>query len=214
MPQQTGGNVMKSKQFETMDGRVAKIAAPALVFFLSLAAPAVSQTNLVNAIPGAAVSSVSTSAPKGVKVLARVPLPSLPVTRMYTQWESGRNFLYIEHGGGQITTVDITKKRNPQVVNHEPALVEPWRNEQPAEGTEIVVSPPVRVVAGVDNLGGHGMLSILESTNAADAPVLQAFGRDSSNLTDRDRNLIFFASATQLVIVEDHRWYGMDYTIN
>lgn len=58
------------------------------------------------------------------------------------------------------------------------------------------------------------MLSILESTNAADAPVLQAFGRDSSNLTDRDRNLIFFASATQLVIVEDHRWYGMDYYIN
>ena len=75
---------MKRMQFETMGGRVAKIAAPALVFFLSLAAPAVSQTNLVNAIPGAAVSSASTPVPKGVKVLARVPLPGLPVTRMYT----------------------------------------------------------------------------------------------------------------------------------
>ena len=68
--------------------------------------------------------------------------------------------------------------------------------------------------AGVDSLGGRGMLSVLESTNVADAPVLQAFGRDSSNLADRDRNLIFFASPTQLVIVEDPRWYGMDYTIH
>jgi hypothetical protein len=205
---------MKRMHFETMGGRAAKIAAPALVFLLSLAAPALSQTNFVNAIPGAAVCSASTPAPKRVKVLARVPLSGLPVTRMYTQWESGRYFLYIEHGSEQITTVDITKKRNPQVVNHEPALVEPRQYEQLAEGTEIVVSPPVRVVAGVDNLGGRGMLSILDSTNATDAPVLQAFGRDSSNLADRDRNLIFFASATQLVIVEDHRWYGMDYTIN
>jgi hypothetical protein len=205
---------MKCKQFETVGGRVAKIAAPALVFFLSLAAPSVSQPNLVNAIPGAAVSSASTPVPKGVKVLARVPLPGLSVTRMYTQWELGRNFLYIEHGSDQITTVDITKKRNPQVVNHEPAIVEARRYEQLAEGTEIVVSPPVRVVAGVDTLGGRGMLSILQSTNAADAPILQAFGRDSSNLADRDRNLIFFASPTQLVIVEDHRWYGMDYYMN
>jgi len=205
---------MKRMQFETMGGLIAKIAALALVFFLSLAAPAVSQTNLVNAIPGAAVSSATAPVPKGVKVLARVPLPGLPVARMYTQWESGRNFLYIEHGSEQITTVDITKKRNPQVVNREPAPVEPRRFEQLAEGTEIVVSPPVRVVAGADTLGGRGMLSILESANAADAPVLQAFGRDSSNLADRDRNLIFFASPTQLVIVEDHRWYGMDYYTN
>jgi hypothetical protein len=205
---------MKRMQFETIGGRIAKIAAPALVFFLSLAAPAVSQTNFVNAIPGAAVSSAITPVPKGVKVLARVPLPGLPATRMYTQWESGRNFLYIEHGSEQITTVDVSRKRNPQVVNHEPARVEPRPYEQLAEGTEIVVSPPVRMVAGFDNLGGRGMLGILESTNAADAPMLQAFGRDSSNLADRDRNLIFFASPTQLVIVEDHRWYGMDDYIN
>ena len=105
---------MKRIQFETIGDRIAKVAAPALVFFLSLAAPAFSQTNLVNAIPGAAVSSASTPVPKGVKVLARVPLPGLPATRMYTQWESGRNFLYIEHGSEQITTVDITKKRNPR----------------------------------------------------------------------------------------------------
>jgi len=205
---------MKSKQFETMGGRVAKIAAPALVFFLSLAAPAVSQINLVNAIPGAAVSSVTTPAPKGVKVLARVPLPGLPVTRMYTQWESGRNFLYIEHGSDQITTVDITKKRNPQVVDHEPATVEEARYQELAEGGTIEVSPPWHVNAGVDNAGGRGTFSILESSDPDDAVLLQAFGRDSSNLADRDRNLIFFASATQLVIVEDHRWYGMDYYIN
>ena len=58
------------------------------------------------------------------------------------------------------------------------------------------------------------MLSALESNDPDDSVLLQAFGRDSSNLVDRDRNLIFFASATQLVIVEDHRWYGMDDYIN
>ena len=83
-----------------------------------------------------------------------------------------------------------------------------------AEGGTIEVSPQWHVNAGVDNLGGRGMLSVFESTNAADAAMLQAFGRDSNNLADRDRNLIFFASPTQLVIVEDHRWYGMDYYIN
>jgi hypothetical protein len=57
-------------------------------------------------------------------------------------------------------------------------------------------------------------LNILESTNPDDALLLQAFGRENSNLADRDRNLIFFASPGQLLIVEDGRWNGVDYTIN
>jgi len=202
---------MKHNQFETMGGRFAKIAAPALVFFLSLSAPGVSQTNLVNAIPGAAVSSVSAPVPKGVKVLARVPLPNLPVTRMYTQWESGRNFLYIEHGSEQITTVDITKKRNPQVVDHEPSTVEKARYQELDEGGTIEVSPAWHINAGVDDAGGRGMFSILESSDPDDAVLLQAFGREGSNLADRDRSLIFFASPAQLLIVEDGRWKRMDY---
>ncbi len=205
---------MKHNQFETMGGRVAKIAAPTLVFFLSLAAPGVSQTNLVNAIPGAAVSSVSAPVPKGVKVLARVPLPNLPVTRMYTQWESGRNFLYIEHGSEQITTVDITKKRNPQVVDHEPSTVEKARYQELDEGGTIEVSTAWHINAGVDDAGGRGMFSILESSDPDDAVLLQAFGREGSNLADRDHSLIFFASPAQLLIVEDGRWKGVDYTIN
>jgi len=66
----------------------------------------------------------------------------------------------------------------------------------------------------VDNVGGRGTFSILESANPDDVPLLQAFGRESSNLADRDRNLIFFASPAQLLIVEDVRWNGVDYTIN
>jgi hypothetical protein len=78
----------------------------------------------------------------------------------------------------------------------------------------IEVSPPPYVSAGVDNVGGRGTFNILESANPDDAPLLQAFGRESSNLADRDRNLIFFASPAQLLIVEDGRWNGVDYTIN
>ena len=203
---------MKRILSETMGGRVAKISAPMLVFFLSVAAPAVSQTRVVNAAFG--VTSASPQAPKGVKVLARVPLDGLPVTRMFTQWESGRTYLYIEHGGQALTTVDVTKKKNPQVVNHEPGNVEPKRYEELAEaGGSIEVSPQWHVNAGVDNslVGGRGMFSTLESGDPDDAPLLQAFGRDSSNLADRDRHLIFFASETQLLIVEDGRWKGIDY---
>ena len=204
----------KRIQFETMGGRTAKIAAPALVFFLSLAAPAFSQTRIMNAPPAVAMSWANTQVPKDVKVLAQVPLEGLPVTRMYTQWEYGRTYLYIEHGGQQLTTVDVTRKQSPQVVNHEPATVEHSWYQELAEGGTIEVSPSWHVNPGVDNVGGRGMLSALESSDADDSVLLQAFGRDSSNLADRDRNLIFFASPTQLVIVEDHRWYGMDDYIN
>lgn len=205
---------MKRIQFETMGGRVTKIAALALVFFLSLAAPAFSQSRVVNALPGAAMSSGNTHVPKGVKVLAQVPLDGLPVTRMYTQWEYGRTYLYIEHGRQQLTTVDVTGKQNPQVVNHEPSTVEAARYQELAEGGTIEISPPWHVNTGVDNVGGRGMFSILDSSDPDDAVLLRAFGREGSNLADRDRNLIFFASPAQLLIVRDGRWKGIDYTIN
>jgi hypothetical protein len=110
--------------------------------------------------------------------------------------------------------VDVTRKQSPQVVHHEPATGEHRWYQELAEGGTIEISPPWHVNAGVDNVGGRGMLSILESNDPDDAVLLQAFGREGSNLADRDRSLIFFASPAQLLIVEDGRWKGMDYTIN
>jgi hypothetical protein len=77
----------------------------------------------------------------------------------------------------------------------------------------IEISSP-NVIAEFDNVGGRGMLGTMQGDDPDDAQLLQAFGRDSSNLADRDRNLIFFASSTRLLIVEDGRWKGIDYTIN
>ena len=162
---------MKRIELQTMG--FTRIASAPLVLFLALAAPAVSQTLVTNAIPAGAVSTAGTHAPKGVKVLARVPLDGQPVTRMYTQWESGRAYLHIEHGREQLTTVDVTRKRNPQVVNHAPAQVEPTRYEELAEGGTIEVSPRPDVNAGFDNVGGRGMFSILVAANPGDAPLLQ-----------------------------------------
>jgi hypothetical protein len=201
--QEKGVEVMKRILSETMGGRIAKIAAPMLVLFLSLAAPAFSQTRVVNA--SLVVSSASPQAPKGAKVLARVALDGLPVTGMYTQWEYGKTYLYLEHGGQQPTTVDVTKKHNPKVVDHEPAKLEPRRYEELAEGGTIEVSPLWHVSPGFDNVGGRGMFSILESGDPDNAQLLQAFGRESSNLADQDRHLIFFASPAQLLVVQDHR---------
>jgi hypothetical protein len=83
--------------------------------------------------------------------------------------------------------------------------VEPKRYEELAEGGTIEVSSPWHVNAGIDNLGGRGMLSILASSDSDDVRLLQAFGRGSSNLVDRDAHLIFFASPAQLLVVQDHR---------
>jgi hypothetical protein len=132
-----GARVMKHSLSETTGGCVGKIAVPMLAFFLSAATPAISQTRVVDA--AVTSSSPSLRAPKGVKVLARVPLEGLPVTGMYTQWEYGRTYLYLERGPQQITAVDITKKSNPLIVDHAPQKIEPERYQELSEGGTIEV---------------------------------------------------------------------------
>jgi hypothetical protein len=193
-------------------GQATRMAVSFLAIFVSLTGTAFAQTRGLNAVPAGAVSTARRALPKGVKVLAQLPLEGQPVTRMYTQSESGRTYLYIEHGRQPLTAVDVTRKRNPKVVNHEPAKVDAGRY-RPAEGGPVEVSAP-KVIAEFDNVGGRGMLSTLQSGDRADAPLLQAFGRDSSNLADLDRKLIFFASPTRLLVVEDDRWTGVDYSVN
>ena len=203
---------MTTRLFVNHCDRFAKTAALALL--ISLAVPVFAQTSLMNVFPAVAANSANTQLPKGVKVLASIPLDGHPITRMYTQTEYGRTYLYIEHGRQSPTTVDISKKRNPLVVNHEPGKVEPARYEQLFEGGSIQVSPFGQVNAGFDNVGGRGMLSILESNNPDDAKLLQAFGSKYSNLADRDRRLVYFASLSQLLIVQDNRLTTIDFITN
>ena len=101
-------------------------------------------------------------------------MPSFLVSE---QWEYGRTYLYIEHDRQSMTTVDVTRKQKPQLVHHAPAQVEPARYEDLAEGGTLDVSPPWHVNAGIDNVGGRGMFSILEARDVDDAELLQAFGR-------------------------------------
>jgi hypothetical protein len=199
---------MKHTSPETTGGCVAKIAVPMLAFFLSAAIPAISQTRVGDAV--VAASTTSLKAPKGVRVLARVPLDGVPVTRMYTQWESGRTYLYLEHTPQQIVAVDITKKNNPLIVDHAPRKIEPERYQELFEGGSIEVSSIWQVHAGVDNIGGRGILSVLQSSHSDDAPLLQAFGSEDSNLVESCRNLVFFASPARLLVIEDARGKGND----
>jgi hypothetical protein len=203
---------MKNILSNNVSGRVARSVAPILVLLCALAASAFSQARGVNAVPVGAISSANAAAPKGVKILAQVPLEGQVVTRMYTQWERGRTYLYIEHGSESLTAVDVTKKRSPHIVRHEPAKVEAAKY-QPAEGGMIEVTVPP-VIAGFDNGRGPGTPGSLRSDNPDDAQLLRAFGSESSNLADRDRNLVFFASSTRLLILEDGRWKGIDYNVN
>ena len=201
---------MKTKLFATLNGGTVLIAT---LSFL-LAGPVFAQTRLMDAAPAFAVSSPGPQLPTGTKIVAFVPLQGQPVTRMYTQSEYGRTYLYMEHGGQTFTSVDVTKSQNPQVVNHAPGNIEPGLYEELFEGGIIDVAPQWEVRAGFDNIGGRGMRSVLESSNADDARLLQAFGAGYANLGDRDRRLVFFASTQYLFVVQDNRMTAIDLIAN
>ena len=197
---------MKKRLFAVLGDRC-KFAALFICALLTL--PAVSQVGPVNMFPAAAVSSPIVPLPNGVKVLASVPLQGMPITRMYTQREYSHTFLYIEHGQQPLTAVDVTKKRSPRIVQHQPAQVEAVRYEPLVEGGSIE-NWPQHVTAGVDNRGGRG--SVLESSDPNDSKLLQAFVVENTNLVDRDSRLVYFASQSQLLIVQDSGGTSFDLT--
>ena len=130
---------------------------------------------------------------------------------MYTQDEYGHTYLYIEHGSQPLTVVDVTKKRNPQLVAHKPDDIEPARYEQLWEGGSIQVSPLFTVSAGFDSRGVHGLQSTLKAGDPTDAKLLRAFGQNYANLVDRDRRLVYFASPRYLFVVQDSRLTAIDF---
>lgn len=98
---------MKTKLFAALGEGIVGIAA---LSFL-LATPVSAQTRLMGAVPAAAVSSANPQLPRGTKIIAHVPLDGQSVTRMYTQSEFGRTYLYIEHGRYSFTTVTSVRNR-------------------------------------------------------------------------------------------------------
>ena len=204
---------MKIRLSATLGERIVKTAALALICN-SLAAPVFAQTRHTNVFPAIAANSANMTLPKGAKVVARIPLNGEPVTRMYTQSEYGRTYLYLEQGRESLTTVDVTKKHNPHIVDHEPRKVEPARYEQLFEGGSIQVSRYWQVNAGIVNLGRGGMYSVLESSDPDDAKLLEALGPRYSNLADRDRRLVYFGSPSQLLVVQDNRMTAIDFITN
>ena len=200
---------MKTRMFAALGDRIAKIAA--LMLCTSLTFPASAQSSLLKVFPAIAVNSPTVQLPKGVKVVARVPLEGMPVIGMYTQREYGHTFLYIEHGQQSTTSVDVTKKRNPRLVDHVPAKVDPVVYEQLFEGGTIEVSHR-HVFAGIDNVGGRGMFSILDKDDLEDAKLLEALGKGNRNVVDRDSQLVYFVSPSQLLIVQDNRSAPVDFT--
>jgi len=194
---------LKNTMFTALGDRFAKHGV--LFFCISLTLPTLAQVSRIDMYPAAAVSSSIASLPKGVKVLAGAPLEGTPITRMYAQREYGHTYLYIQHGQQPLTTVDVTKKRNPRIVEHQPAKVDAVRYEPLVEGGTIE-NWPQHVTRGVDNFGGSG----LDVRDPNDAKLLQTFLVESSNLVDKDRRLVFFASQSQLIVVQDDRWTSSD----
>lgn len=193
---------MKNELPGTLNIRIAKSAA----VILALVVSAVAQDRMANTANAAGAQT-----PKGVKIVASVPLAGLSVSRMYTQQEYGRTYLYIEHGQQPLTAIDVTKKRRPQVVSHEPRKLDPPSVARYDRDGELVVSPQPHVSPGLDNVGARAELSVLDRRNHDDVLLLEAFGRGSSNLADRDSNLVYFASPSQLLIVQDNRWIPARY---
>ena len=203
---------MKKRFFASLGDRMALAAT--LVMLVGPVVPASAQSWMKNVFLAVTASSTNPPLPKGVKIIASVPLQGQPVTRMYTQDEYGHIYLYIEHGPRSLTAVDVTKKLNPKIVNHEPGSIEPARYEELSEGGTIQVSPLFTVSKGFDNEGRRSMLGTLESGNPDDAKLLRAFGRQYVNLVDPDRRLVFFASVRYLFVVQDNRLTAIDFISN
>ena len=200
---------LKQRLFAALGDRFARLAS--LFLCTSLTLPGLAYIGTMDLFAAPAVSSSIVQLPKGVKVLARVPLQGTPITRMYTQREYGHTFLYIEHGRQAMTTVDVSKKRSPRIVEHPPAEVEPVRYEAASEGGSVEVWPR-HVMAGVDSHGGRGTPSVLDNSNSNDVQLMQAFIAENANLVDRDSGLVYFASSSQLFIVQDSRPTAFDLT--
>lgn len=192
---------MKTKLFAALVGGITLIAALSLV----VSASAFAQPRVEKAVPAYAVSDAGPQLPAGAKLVGRVQLDGRPVTHMYTQLEYGRMYLYIAHGQYSLTTVDISEDQNPQVVNHTPGNVDPALYEHFFKGGSADVSPSWEIITGVDNQGGSVRRSVLEVSDPNDANLLGALGPEYSNLADRDRRLVYFASPSQLLVIQDNR---------
>ena len=119
---------MKWKTFIGVNDRLALIIGICL-----LAAPVVAASAQVRSsrvYRTIAVSSANPELPKGLRLIARVPLQGQPITRMYTQSEYGHSYLYLEHGQESVTSMDVSNKRIPQIVDHQPGRMEPAQYEQ------------------------------------------------------------------------------------
>ena len=105
---------------------------------------------------------------------------------------------------GSLTSVDTSNKRTPHIADHQPGNIESGQDEELPDGGTIQVSPLFTLNAGFDNRGVHGTLSILQSNVPTDAKLLQAFGPGYSNLVDQDRRLVFLASPSELLVIQDN----------
>lgn len=200
---------MNTKLLTTVTKQIGTIGT--LVLLVSLAIPVSAQICVSNLYPAVAAASSGPEVPKGVEIVAIVPMQGQAATRMYTQYEYGRTYLYIEHGSQPLTVVDVTRKRNPQIVGQRPSVIEPARYEQLWEGGSIQVSPLFTGSAGFDSRGVQGMLSTLQASDPADAKLLRAFGQNYANLVDRDRRLVYFASPRYLFVIQDSRVTAIDF---
>ena len=88
------------------------------------------------------------------------------------------------------------------------------RYQELFEGGSIEASASWAVTAGVDSTEGAGMRSTLENSDPNDAKLLRAFGSESANLADCDRRLVYFASPSRLLIVQDNRITEIDFIAN
>jgi len=201
---------VKEKLFAVLGDGIALIAA--LSFVVSV--PAFAQSWREKAVSPFAVTAAGPQLPTGAKLVAQVRLDGRPVTHMYTQSEYGRRYLYIGDGQYSFTAVDISEGQNPQVVNHTPGNVDPALYEHLFTGGSVDVSPSWEIITGVDNQGGTGMRGVLDASDSNDAQLLRAFGSEYANLADRDRRLVYFASPSQLLIVQDNRITEIDFIAN
>ena len=135
---------------------------------------------------------------ESANVIAHVPLSGPSATRMFTQYQDGRRYLYVDQGAvNGVTVIDVSRPSHPVVVRHTT-----WPNDSASGdvrflGSDLAISEvPAQTVNQAPRT-----LNVLDVVDAGRPAVLQTFSGVTSVLSDQPRNLLYVANNDGLWIL-------------
>jgi hypothetical protein len=139
-----------------------------------------------------------------IDILANVPVPGGPVSRLTVARHSSHSYLYLEHVSHVLTLVDITDAQHPTVLAN---------LDLPAtgSGTMLVATGGVALISSEESAPApvtEKTMSIVSFADRAHPQTIRQFNKVTCTALDERRDLVFVANDQGLWIL--HRNPGED----